>query len=340
MQLKLLFKEGVVMLKEITLHFLTMAEAKANQCPDSIAAIHERFEGEEAIFFRLNGMKEGPAVWVQAALHGDEYDGILACMHLIEWIDTKELKGSVTISPVTNPNAFLAKSNGHPIDQVNMNRIFSDPSMNSYSYRYGRWLLGQIMDQTDYFIDLHGGGHYLEVCPFAMVASNDKEAFKQAMRLLRDVELTAIYECSEQSKGMFINEVCRLGIPAVLLESGGGLSWTSEDVVHHVQSVLSMLAQASMLPAVQLDNSRDRKTYCVKEITELRFEVDGLQLQHASAGAIVKKGDVLLEVMSYPDFLKKSIVNPLDQALVLSIHTASSLKKGEYAVMLGKIEKK
>lgn len=327
------------MFKEINLHYRTLAEAQAGQPLDSIAVIHERFEDREVSFLRLQGLKEGPTVWLQAALHGDEYDGILACMQLLEKVDTELLSGTIVMCPVANPEAFLAKANGNPADGVNMNRIFGNPSQDSYSYRYGRWLLGHILSQADYFIDLHGGGHYLEVCPFAMVASNRPEAFERAMQLLRDVELTAIYECSEQSKGMFINEVCRHGIPAVLLESGGGLSWEEEAVAQHVKSVLAMLGRASMLPMVPAEHPSEATPYCVREITELRFEVDGLQLERASAGRILDKGELLLELVSYPEFQRKVIANPLDRALVLSIHTAASLKKGEYAVMLGKIEK-
>lgn len=326
------------MFKEINLHFRTLAEAQADQVLHSVAVIHEQFEDREVVFLRLQGLKEGPTLWLQAALHGDEYDGILACMHLLEKLDIERLSGSIVICPVANPGAFLAKANGNPADGVNMNRIFGQPSQDSYSYRYGRWLLDHILSQADYFIDLHGGGSYLEVCPFAMVASNHPGAFESAMQLLQGVELTAIYECSEQSKGMFINEVCRHGIPAVLLESGGGLSWTEESVTQHVKAVLALLGQASMLPRDSADKPSVTTPYRVREITELRFEVDGLQLGRVSAGVILDKGEALLELVSYPEFQRKIVANPLERALVLSIHTAASLKKGEYAVMLGKIE--
>ena len=323
--------------------YSNLFEAKANQPVASVARIDDMYAGEQIVFFRLNGMESGPVMWLQAALHGDEYDGILACIRLLERIDPRLLKGSIILCPLVNAPAFLAKANGHPEDGVNMNRIFGhEPRGDSFSHHYGRWLCEQIIREADYFIDLHGGGNYLEVCPFAMVASNHPSAYQEALRLLEPVNLMAIYECDQQSKGMFINEVCCQGIPAVLLESGGGLNWSTEAVLQHEQSVLSILQHAGMLPRSLSDDQREhadiRVPLRVQQVVELRFDFNGLQLQRASVGAILKKGETLLEVMTYPDFMKRVIENPLEQAIVLSIHMAASLKQGDYAVMLGKIE--
>lgn len=118
----------------------------------------------------LKGKNHGRTIWIQAALHGDEYDGIPAIMQLSEELDVRKLTGTVIFVPVLNITAFKAQQNASPIDNVNLNRVFGSDRKNSFSYRFGKFIADQIYENADYMIDLHGGGQYLDVCRFVMAA--------------------------------------------------------------------------------------------------------------------------------------------------------------------------
>ena len=330
-------KEQHMTKTEDYLQYLSVGEAFSNQPRKSIAKICDHFRDEPIVFFLIKGCDAGPTVWIQAALHGDEYDGVIACVHLLNSIDVDSLKGNILICPIANPTAFLAGTNASPTDHVNLNRIFHDDRKDSYSYLYGEWLLEHITAHADLFIDLHGGGKYLDVCSFAMVACRQKVAYDKALAVLRHVNLTAVYECPAQAKGMFINEVCHHGIPAILLESGGGSFWTEEGVSQHEESLHSILNQLDMLtrswePAVEVT-----ERHHITEIEEIRFDVSGIQMYRAEAGDIVECGDLLLEVLTIPEYESIQIFCPIDKGIVLSIHTASVVNHKDYAVMLGNI---
>lgn len=322
------------MIRDVQLQYISLEAALSQQPKGTLSRVSQSFADEATVFFIMKGQQSGPTLWVQAALHGDEYDGIVAILRLLETIVPSRLQGQIILCPVVNPSACLAGTNGSPVDSVNLNRVFGHDRKDSYSYLYGEWLLQQIVQHADFLIDLHGGGAYLEVCPFAMLPTNHPEAYQTAARLLHQLPLTAIYECASDAKGMLVQAVCRAGIPAVLLESGGGISWKPGAVSQHEHSIAMILAGLGMQSEV-LPHTPTQSPITIREVKELRFETSGLLLHHAAVGSVVTLGDELLKVVSLPAFEESVLSCPVPQAIILSIHTASTVKVQGYAVMLG-----
>ncbi|ASA21202.1 M14 family metallopeptidase [Paenibacillus donghaensis] len=320
------------------LHYSTLNEAFSLQPRHSVSRVEEYAEEHSVVFFLLKGMVEGPTLWVQAGLHGDEYDGILTCLRLMEQLPLDRLRGDVVICPIVNVSAYQAGTNESPIDSVNLNRVFGQDRSNTYSYRFGAWLAQRIIASADFLVDLHGGGKSLAVCPFAMVAGDNREAYNTALDALADTDLTAVYICDFQSKGMLINEVCRSGVPAVLLESGGGMSWREADVQRHEKSVYAILVRLHLLEDPRPEQKGKPAPLVISKIQELRFDRSGLQRSQAQAGSIVHRGETIIEVASYPDYETRKLICPVDKAIILSIHSAAQVIENGYAAMLGIIE--
>ncbi|MFE6076441.1 succinylglutamate desuccinylase/aspartoacylase family protein [Paenibacillus sp. NPDC057886] len=323
--------------------FENLEQAFAQQPEATVSRINETYEEQTIALFLVKGYKAGPTVWIQAALHGDEHDGIIACARLLTDISPEGLRGSLIVCPVTNPTAMLAGTNASPLDGVNLNRVFGqnvDPD--SYSSRYGEWLADKITTHADFLIDLHGGGRWLDVCPFVMVASDHDEAFDRTLEALSQVPLTATLICRAEAKGMLINEVCQKGIPAVLLESGGGNRWSDVAVHMHLQAVHLILKQLGVyLTELQMKSdetlSTNSKPLRITEVAELRFKASGILTFSRQAGEVVRQGEELIRVLSYPELEEHSITCPIEQGVILSIHSASTVHVDGYAVMLGKL---
>lgn len=316
--------------------YCTLQAALESQPRGTISRVRLLIEEDEATVFLIKGKLAGPRVWVQASLHGDEYDGILACLHLIEQYPAESWNGDIFICPIVNPTAFLAGTNASPKDHINMNRVFHpEPSGDSYSYQYGKQLFEEISSVADFFIDLHGGGKYLDVCPFAMVAANQPSAHERALQALKQVQITGIYERADEKSGLLIHALAAQGIPAVLLESGSGQFALDQTVNQHVDGVLAILSQLGMVDAKVKPRFSD--PYRFQRVIESKFEVDGIQRYNIPVGTRVERGDVLLEVTTYPGYTKHQVICQMDQGIVLSIHTASLVRKNDYAVMIGMI---
>ncbi|MEF2965440.1 succinylglutamate desuccinylase/aspartoacylase family protein [Paenibacillus sp. M1] len=321
----------------------SLEQAFAQQSAATVSRIYESHEEQTVAFFLIKGNKEGPTVWIQAALHGDEHDGIITCARILADISPEQLRGNLILCPVTNPTAMLAGTNASPLDGINLNRVFGqNANSDSYSGRFGRWLADKILAHTHFLIDLHGGGRWLDVCPFAMVAGDHEGAFHDSLAALRQVPLTATYICQSGTKGMLINEVCQKGIPAVLLENGGGNRWTDTAVHMHLYAVRMILDQlgvysSGLAPQAEAILHANHSPARITEIAEIRFETSGILTFSRQAGENVRQGEELMRILSYPGLEEKSIACPVEHGVILSIHAASTVHKDGYAVMLGKL---
>ncbi len=87
---------------------------------------------------RFVGSGEGPSVYIQAGLHGNEHPGIMVTARLIKKIETMldkhKLNGTITIVPLCNPIAFSQTVQGEIVGRFdvatgkNFNRYFPDLS--------------------------------------------------------------------------------------------------------------------------------------------------------------------------------------------------------------------
>ena len=58
----------------------------------------------------IHGKNPGPVLMVNAAIHGDELNGVEIVRQLIEKIDTNKLKGTLIAVPIVNVFGFIHKS--------------------------------------------------------------------------------------------------------------------------------------------------------------------------------------------------------------------------------------
>ncbi|WP_370296546.1 succinylglutamate desuccinylase/aspartoacylase family protein [Rossellomorea marisflavi] len=317
--------------------YKSLGEALGAQPVGTVSRIVESSEGQSIILFLVKGNVPGPTIWTQAAVHGDEHDGIKACADLLGGISPVELRGNLIICPVANPTAMLEGTNGSPLDGLNLNRVFGRGiEGNSYSIRHGEWLAGKIITHADFLIDLHGGGRWLDVCSFAMVAGDDEEAFNRSMAALSEVPLNAAFITRAEEKGMLINKVCKKGIPAVLLENGGGNQWSDAAVQSHVRSVKGILHKLGLYPRHEAA-AASHEHLLITEIAELRFQKSGLLTFSRQAGEVVRQGEELIRVLSYPELEEYSLICPIEHGVILSIHAATTVFSDGYAAMLGKL---
>ena len=108
----------------------------------------------------VNGTGEGPVLWVNGAIHGDEPEGPLACQLALAEIDPADLRGALVMCPVLNVPAFEAAERGNPLDtfSYDMNRIYPGRADGYLTERiaaaHADWL-GRVADLE---ISIHSGG--------------------------------------------------------------------------------------------------------------------------------------------------------------------------------------
>jgi uncharacterized protein len=102
----------------------------------------------------INGRSAGPNVWLSAAIHGDELNGIQIIRRVIKELDAKHLRGAVIAVPIVNPLGFIIQSRYLP-DRRDLNRSFPGSARGSTASRLAHLFMEQVVNHCSVGIDLH-----------------------------------------------------------------------------------------------------------------------------------------------------------------------------------------
>jgi len=138
------------------------ANAAAGTRSDGVIPVSRRPGGEPLSIpvIVLHGAYDGPVLWIDGAIHGDEPEGPLAIHKLVAEVDLKQLRGTIVAVPVLNVSAFEAQQRGNPFDgfTYDMNRIYPG-RVDGYPSERVAWAHFQEMrDKADLLIAIHSGG--------------------------------------------------------------------------------------------------------------------------------------------------------------------------------------
>jgi len=102
----------------------------------------------------VNGRHPGPRLWLSAAVHGDEINGVEIIRRVLAAVDPARLRGAVVAVPVVNIFGFLNQSRYLP-DRRDLNRSFPGSPQGSLASRLARLFLDRVVAQCTHGIDLH-----------------------------------------------------------------------------------------------------------------------------------------------------------------------------------------
>lgn len=184
----------------------------------------------------INGVKEGPCLWIDGAIHGDEPEGPLMCHILRREVNPEKLAGTLVLVPVINTPAFEAASRGNPLDtfSYDMNRIYPGRANGYFSERV-TWAHKEWMVKVaDLELSIHSGGahSYLSETIFATEDAKSQELAK-AMGEGWDLTLKSFLPKGNPMAVML--EAGKTGITVEL----GGRSATSPQAFYRVGRVLA-----------------------------------------------------------------------------------------------------
>ena len=72
----------------------------------------------------LIGAEAGPVLYVQAAVHGDEVNGVETVRRVVTAADPEQMRGILLAVPITNGPGFIRHQRRNPFDEEDMNRIW------------------------------------------------------------------------------------------------------------------------------------------------------------------------------------------------------------------------
>ncbi len=129
----------------------------------------------------LHGRSEGPTIWINAAIHGDELGGVEIIRRVLDNLDTRSMAGTVIAVPIVNVHGFNTSDRYLP-DRRDLNRSFPGSKRGSLAGRIANLMMTEVVGRCSVGIDLHTGSNHRVNLP-QIRADLDDEATRELARL-------------------------------------------------------------------------------------------------------------------------------------------------------------
>ena len=233
----------------------------------------------------IRGRKDGPIVFISAAIHGDELNGIEIIRRIRKLNILNKLKGTLILVPIVNVYGIMNLSRYLP-DRRDLNRSFPGSIKGSLASRVAKIFFDEIVSRCDLGIDLHTASIHKSNLPQVRTNIDNEYTFK----LAKSFEAPVILH-SELRDGSLRSVAQDSGIPILLYEAGEALRFDEVCIRIGVKGIINVLREINMLPTVS------RKILKTPIITRnsnwIRTNESGMLRTIKALGDLVKKDEII-----------------------------------------------
>ncbi len=188
----------------------------------------------------VNGLESGPRLWLSAAIHGDEINGVEIIRQVLEAIDPKKLRGTLIAVPIVNVFGFIEQSRYLP-DRRDLNRCFPGSASGSLAARLAHLFMSEIVSNSTHGIDLHTGAIHRTNLPQIRANLKDEETYNCAKAFGAPIMVH-----SSTRDGSLRQAATTRGIPVLLYEAGEALRFDRFAIKVGVEGILRVMEGLNM----------------------------------------------------------------------------------------------
>lgn len=237
----------------------------------------------------IHGKKEGPVMFVSAAIHGDEIIGVEIIRRIASLKSIKQLRGTLILVPIVNAYGFIGLSRYLP-DRRDLNRCFPGSERGSLASQLANKFMTEVVAPSQYGIDLHSGAVHRENYPQIRGDLDDPkvlalaDAFAAPIMLNANLRDGSLRACAKDA-----------GCKILLFEAGEALRFDEVSVRVGVRGILGVMREIGMLLP---SKSSKRHNASVRSDSShwLRTPIGGVMRDQKKLGARVKKGETIAVV--------------------------------------------
>ncbi len=193
------------------------------------------------------GRRPGPILLASGAVHGDEYEGVLAIQDLFDELDVEAMAGTFIGVPVLNSLAFAAATRESAWDQQNLARTFPGSPTGSPTQRLAHAFQRYLLPRADLYADLHAGGNAYAIKELAgyMLRTDAIGERQRAAAIAFGLDLVW---GTAPLPGRTLSAAAELNVPAIYVELRGEGRARAADVAQTRQGLRNLLALLGILP--------------------------------------------------------------------------------------------
>ena len=284
----------------------------------------------------LRGQEEGPLLWLSAGMHGQELVGTGIIWELIrERLNPKSLRGTIAAVPLMNPLSFAGGTYFTPQDGFNLSSAFPGDAEGGLTARMARLIFEEGLKKVDYVVDLHCNPEGSMMFTYAHDPTFD-EVTAKGYELARAFGLTTVDRPPKGSQitGRGMMDVAHeLGKPGILVEFFPYYSIYPAAVRVGLRGMLNVLKALKMIDGEMEPQDEALVVPGRLGILHTTASKGGFVLPRVAAGAAVKKGQVVADVVDAYKEPVEEIVSPVDGWMVAWPFLNQSVGTGDLVAM-------
>ena len=269
-----------------------------------------------------HGAREGPVIWMNAAVHGDELNGVEIIRRVQLAVASKHLAGTLIAVPIVNVFGFLNQSRYLP-DRRDLNRSFPGSSRGSLAARLAHIFVTEIVSRCSVGLDLHTGSDARNNLPQIRADLDDPET-----RALADAFAAPITLDATLRDGSLRKVARKAGARVLLYEAGEPLRFDAESIERGVAGCLRVLASLGMIDEAPPSGAPTRYS---RKSRWVRASRSGLFHAQRRVGEEVAKGE-RLGMLTTPYDSKEITVKAPGEGVVIGLATNPLVFQGDALV--------
>jgi predicted deacylase len=291
----------------------------------------------------VRGKEEGPTLWVNGAVHGDEINGSLAIHEVALELDPAHLRGTLVCSPIANTMAYQWRQTFNPLDHLDLDRQFPGDSEGVFSQRVAHCLFEEVKMKANYLINFHTHATPYSAIPytvFKFVPGAPIQVNQETENVAKIFGVSAMCRVDigtakgEQPSGSLVGGLdvnCMLnGIPAFMAEMGGGGRVERENIGVAKKGIKNLMKYLQMIPG-ERETANQQNIFRSRKF--LYSNRAGLAIMDVKPGDILDRGDKIAHIMDF--FSELETLKAEERSYVLGVRVNPVVHTGERVALLG-----
>ncbi|MBS0242710.1 MAG: succinylglutamate desuccinylase/aspartoacylase family protein [Proteobacteria bacterium] len=190
----------------------------------------------------IHGPRPGPAMFLSAAIHGDELNGVEIIRRVLRTVQPGNLSGTLLAIPVVNAYGFIGRSRYLP-DRRDLNRAFPGSATGSLAARLAHLFVKEVVQRCSIGIDLHTAAVHRVNLPQIRA---DFVRRPRCRELAEAFGAPVVLESPERS-GSLRRAAREAGVDVLVYEGGEGLRFDEFAIKAGVDGIANVMLAAGLL---------------------------------------------------------------------------------------------
>lgn len=190
----------------------------------------------------LHGARPGPTMFISAAIHGDELNGVEIIRRVLRTLQPGNISGTLLAIPVVNAYGFIGRSRYLP-DRRDLNRAFPGSASGSLASRLANLFMKEVVCRCQFGIDLHTAAvHRVNLPQIRADFATRPRCRDLALAFAAPVVLE-----SPERAGSLRRSAREVGVDVLVYEGGEGLRFDEFAIKAGFDGIANVMLKSGML---------------------------------------------------------------------------------------------